>query len=61
MMPPALHAHHWMKGDLVLKNTTRSLHLRRVDKEVSAVISRETGGNDQEGARMRWNRRTQIQ
>ena len=45
-MPSASHAHHWMERDPVIKNTIRSLlHLRIVDKEVSAVISRETGGN----------------
>jgi hypothetical protein len=34
-----------MERDPFMKNIIRSLHLRIVDKEVSAVISRETGGN----------------
>jgi hypothetical protein len=35
-----------MERDRFMKNTIRSLlHLRIVDKEVSAVISRETGEN----------------
>jgi hypothetical protein len=45
-MPSASHACHWMERHPFMKNIIRSLlHLRIVDKEVSAVISRETGGN----------------